>query len=288
MSTKNFGQALSEIIDNASEANRAKQPQTDEDYEGDDGLMYCHKCNSPRQTVVDLGNGNIKTVWCDCKCMAEKHLREAEELEEKKNQRKVNQNRSKAFYYSSMREWTFERDDRKNPRISDALKRYVDQFSYFYEKGQGLLLYGTVGTGKTYLAACVVNAVIDNMYSAKMTNFSRILNELQSSFDDRQKYIDEICKYSLLVIDDLGAERDSGYAREQVYSVIDSRYQTNKPIIITTNLSYAEIVGCTDMDRKRIYDRILERCHPIEVKGESRRKERAKQNYNMMNHMLGL
>ena len=126
------------------------------------------------------------------------------------------------------------------------------------------------------------------MYSAKMTNFSRILNELQNRFDGRQEYIDKICKYSLLVIDDLGVERDSAYALEQVYSVIDGRYQTKKPLIITTNLCYEEIVNCTDIDRRRIYDRILEICHPIEVKGESRRNARAKENYNMMKRVLGL
>lgn len=288
MSTKNFSQAFDEIIDSASEANRAGQPQTNEDYMGDDGLIYCHKCHSPRQTRIDLGDGKTRTVWCDCKCMEEKHHKEEKEFEEKQNQFRVNQIRSNAFHYSSMKEWTFERDDRKNPSISDKLKRYAGNFADFYKTGNGLLLYGAVGAGKTYLAACVVNAVIDNMYSAKMTNFSRILNELQNRFDGRQEYIDKICKYSLLVIDDLGAERDSEYAREQVYSVIDSRYQTKKPLIITTNLSYEEIVNCTDIDRRRIYDRILEICHPIEVKGESRRNARAKENYNMMKRVLGL
>ena len=99
-----------------------------------------------------------------------------------------------------------------------------------------------------------------------MTDFSRILNELQYC-KDRQGYIDKLCRCDLLIIDDLGAERDSAYATEQVFSVIDRRYKMMRPVIITTNLSYNEILNCTDCDRRRIYDRIMEMCHPIQVKG---------------------
>lgn len=145
------------------------------------------------------------------------------------------QARGRAFPAGAMKNWTFEHDDGTDAKISNAMRQYAGQFKEFYKNNIGVLLYGAVGTGKTFYAACVVNAVIEQGYSAKMTNFSRVLNMLQNT-NERQTYIDELCNYQLLVIDDLGVERQSQYAMEQVYNVIDTRYETRKPLIITTNL----------------------------------------------------
>ena len=70
-----------------------------------------------------------------------------------------------------------------------------------------------------------------------MTDFSRILHTLSDFKQDKQLYLDTLNSYDLLVIDDIGAERDTEYANEVVVSVIDSRCKSNKPMIITTNLT---------------------------------------------------
>ena len=101
----------------------------------------------------------------------------------------------------------------------------------------GLLLWGDVGTGKTFIAACIANALIEQGVAVLMTNFSKILNQLSATFnEDRNKYIENMNGYSLLIIDDLGIERNSEFALEQVFNVIDSRYRSKKPLIVTTNL----------------------------------------------------
>ena len=104
-----------------------------------------------------------------------------------------------------------------------------------------------------------------------MTNFASILNDLFSEAH-KNEYIDRLNKHNLLIIDDLGMERNTEYALEQVYNIIDSRYRTKKPLIVTTNLSITEIKGANDTAHKRIYDRILEMCIPIKFNGESIRR----------------
>ena len=58
----------------------------------------------------------------------------------------------------------------------------------------------------------------------RMTNFARILNELNRSFSGRNEVVDKLCRYPLLIIDDFGMERGTEYALEQIYSIVDSRY----------------------------------------------------------------
>ena len=75
----------------------------------------------------------------------------------------------------------------------------------------------------------------------RMTNFARIMNELNNSFSGRNAVVDRLCRYPLLIIDDFGMERGTEYALEQVYNIVDSRYRSQKPLIVTTNLTLDEI-----------------------------------------------
>ena len=107
------------------------------------------------------------------------------------------------------------------------------------EENIGLIIYGGVGTGKTYITCSIVNAIIEKyLYECKVMNFSQILNELQNGgFNlNRNEYIDSLTRKTLLVIDDFGIERDTEYALEQIYNVINARYQKQNPTIITTNM----------------------------------------------------
>lgn len=181
--------------------------------------------------------------------------------------------KSMCFQDSALYCWTFENDNGRNPLISKA-KTYVEKWSDMLSKNIGLLLWGEVGTGKTYFAACIANALVENCVSVKMTNFSTILNDLFYE-NDKNQYIDRLNNHSLLIIDDLGIERDTEYALEQVYNIIDARYKSNKPLIVTTNLTITEIKNPVDTAHKRIYDRVLEMCVPIKFDGENFRQQKA-------------
>ena len=189
------------------------------------------------------------------------------------------------FPESDMQYWTFTNAD--GCKIIWAAEKYVENFDRFIQEGKGLLLHGGVGVGKTFAAACIVNALIDKGRPCLMTNFSRILNTLWG-IDEKQAYIDSLNKFDLLVLDDLGIERQSEYVQEQVFNVVDSRYRAKLPLIVTTNLPLKELTSPESVGYGRIYDRLLEMCHPVKVEGESRRRQKVAGGYASMNAMLGL
>ena len=185
----------------------------------------------------------------------------------------VERYRSVGFTDKELKNCTFENSDNADSQATKAAKRYVENFSDFRKIGKGLMFYGGVGTGKTFLSSCIANALIDKSIPCLVTNFSRITNRLQSTFDGKQEYIDSLNKFSLLVIDDFGLERNTEYMNEIVYNVIDSRYRSGKPLIVTTNLTMQELSKPDSIDKERIYSRINEMCVRLEVTGKDRRKE---------------
>ena len=258
--------------------------------EGDyvvDDILYCGKCRTPKQAKIEF-MGEIRRPFCLCKCAVEK--REAEEREQKRRDflDRVKSLRASGFPDAEMQRWTFANDDRSNARISDIAQKYVEHFDEMRRRGKGLLLFGDVGTGKTFAAACIANALIDKGVPCLVTSFARLVNTLQGMYDGRQDYIDGLNRFPLLVIDDLASERDTEYMNEIVYNVIDSRYRSGLPLIVTTNLTGDELKHAAEITKKRIYSRLFEMCVPIEVKGVDRRKMKLKQDYSDLEEILGL
>lgn len=253
----------------------------------DDGLLYCHKCNTPKQSRIIIFDVE-RVVPCLCQCAAEAREEEERERERQKFLQQCERYRQMGFPDAHMQQWTFAHDDMKNPQLTKAMQNYVEHFPELKKQGKGLLLYGGVGSGKTFAACEVANALIDRGYPVLVTNFARLSNTLQGMFDGRQQYIDSLNKFSLLVIDDLAAERDTEYMQEQVYNIIDARYRACLPMIITTNLSGQEIKQPNNISKERIYSRLLERCHPIEVNTADRRRAALKAEYKDMQNILGL
>lgn len=252
-----------------------------------DGLLYCGKCKTPKQCRVEIF-GEVRTPMCLCQCEVEKKEREEEERLRQDFMRKIKQYRKMGFPESDMEHWTFANDDLSNEKITKAMQNYVDNFGELRKAGKGLLLYGSVGTGKTYAACEVANALIDKGYPVLVTNFARLTNTIQGMFEGKQTYIDSLNRFELLVIDDLAAERDTSYMNEQIFQIIDARYRAGLPMIITTNLTADELKSPADISKQRIYNRILERCHPIKVEGTNRRNRNIKSGFNEMQKLLGL
>lgn len=171
--------------------------------------------------------------------------------------------------------FTFAQDDRQQPKVSDTCQRYVDSWQEMQTNNIGVLLYGSVGTGKSFYASCIGCGLLEKCTTVAATNLPRLLNLLQSA-REKQELLDRLLSYELLILDDLGAERDSTFGLEQVYNVVDTRARSGLPLIVTTNLTLEEMEKPDSMQYARIYDRVLEMC-PIRIKltGESRRKKNA-------------
>ena len=256
------------------------------DHIGEDGLVYCGKCGSKKQLRVKFGD-KTHVVRCVCKC-------ESKELEEKKRQeeyeeqmRRINRLKEASMMDKKYREVTFEKYEvrEENKKVFEMAKKYAGRFQDMYKKNQGLLLYGPVGTGKSFTAACIGNYLLNNAKPVIMTSFVKILQDIWEN-DREAEYITILNSASLLIVDDLGTERETDYALEKVYNIIDSRVRASKPMIITSNLELNDMMECEDIRKKRIYDRILECCYPMYVGGKSFRMMKAAQRFDEMKDFL--
>lgn len=278
-----FKDAMEAIISNAEATGNIAEG----DYVGEDKLYYCGKCHTQKQTVIELF-GQTRVVPCICECEVAERRAEEEARKKREFFDRVMRMRNVGFPEKAMKYWTFENDDGSNPTLTNAMKNYVENFQTFKKEGKGLLLFGNVGTGKTYLAACVANALINKGIPCLVTNFARIANEVQGMFEGKQQYYDNLNAFPLLVVDDLGAERRTEYMQEIVFNVIDSRCRAGLPIIVTTNLTREELLNTTDITYKRIYSRLFEMCMPIEVTGKDRRQKALRDDIGRMKSLLGL
>lgn len=258
-----------------------------EDYAGKDGLLYCGKCHKPKEAYFPEGRTLFGRDRHPAECECQRASREEREkaIRHREHLQTVDRLKEKGFTDRSMRAWTFENDNGRTPQMKYA-RHYVEHFEEMKADNTGYLLWGGVGTGKSYLAGCIANALMEKEISVCMTNFSAILNDLKSGFDDKNAYIGQLCRYPLLIIDDFGMERDTSYGLEQLYNVIDSRYRSRKPLIVTTNLTLQELQNPEDTAHSRIYDRVLEMCVPIHFSGESYRKETAQNKLERLKEVL--
>lgn len=259
------------------------------DYLNEDGLLMCGKCHTPKQCrFIATWDGKEKKPYTLCDCARERKDAEEQARQAQDLRIEINRLRKLGFPDIEMADWTFAHDDGTDPKTTSIAHRYVDNFSEMKKRGKGLLLYGTVGTGKTYAAACIANELISQGHPCLVTNFARITNTLQGMFEGKQRYLDDFNRLDLLVIDDLAAERDTSYMNEMIFNVIDSRYRSGKPLIVTSNLTKADLMAPGSIERQRIYSRLLEMCVPVKVKGGDRRQKKLYDDSADMARLLGL
>lgn len=263
----------------------------DGDYVGEDGLIHCGKCNGKKQTrlpAFSMSGEKEMVVRCICKCQVEENKRREEAEERRKAMERIERLRNSSLIDDKLkgaRLNTFQKDS-DNQKVFTLAERYVQRFDEMYEKSQGILFWGTVGTGKSYTAACIANELLDRTIPVVMTSFVKILQNIQGNQEEEKVIMSRLDDARLLIIDDLGTERNTDYALEKVYNIIDSRYRSGKPLILTTNMTLKEMQETTDIRYKRIYDRIFEMCFPVRVTGRSWREKEAAKRFDNMKKLM--
>ena len=272
-----IGAVVDEVLKKLEKTTNEEIKAADDYTDDDTGLLMCGQCHTKKQKKISF-LGEERIVGCLCRCAAEKLEKEREEYRVKEELLNIQKMKSAGLQDRTFYNYTFDHCDASQENAVYA-KRYVEHFSEMVQTGQGLLFWGNVGTGKTFLAGCIANALLEQKNPVLMTSFPKILNALGGLYSsERNEYLASLNRYTLLVIDDMGIERESQYTVETIYTVIDERYKSGKPFVITTNIQLDILKKPQDVEHARIYDRIMERCMPVYFGGRNYRSELGQEN----------
>lgn len=284
------GEVVRQVLN--SRGSRQEPDTANGDYYDGEGLLCCGRCKTRKEYVQDVSKlwperGKIiLPVLCKCRMEEYRKQKERDEFEQKMVQ--LRRMKDASLMDAKYRDASFRTYivTEKNRKVKQLAERYTDCFSQMFEENQGLIFYGPVGSGKSYTAACIANGLLERFIPVIMTSFVKIMQNTQGFETDEADYLAQLNTAKLLILDDLGAERNTDYAIEKLYNVIDSRSRAAKPMILTTNLSLEDMMNCQDIRYKRIYDRIFETCYPVFVEGDSFRRIEAGRRFDRMREFL--
>lgn len=278
--------STAEAIVRTAKENEAMQMAEGDYYK--DGLLYCGKCNTPKQIICpkELGGDGIKTLPIPCKC-AEARL-DAEIEANKRQQRRMHNEE----WMSDLEEIgavcvpyaTFAQSDARDSKTEFEAKTYAKCFGQIQKDKNGLILFGDIGRGKTFYAECIANELIEKGYMVMFTSITKIADSLK---EHKAAVMKAVEKCDLLILDDFGAERDTPYMASQAYEIINTRYRsTKKTLVVTTNISFEAMTNEKDLTYRRTFDRVLEMCRRVTVGGPARREEIASEKKSKWTDLL--
>jgi DNA replication protein DnaC len=168
-----------------------------------------------------------------------------------------------------------------------AVRRFIDDLPANLEEGRGFWISGNTGTGKTTLAMLIAKSALEEGRSVAIYSLPKLLARIRRTYDSEPggdsylSFFERLTAVDLLHIDDLGAEKRSDWVLEQLYALVNERYETQRSIVVTTNLNEVELLGQIG---ERTVSRLLEICgEPETLLGQDHRsgydqaKERPRQ-----------
>ena len=166
--------------------------QDDEYFNEANKLIYCSKCHTPRQCRIQYG-GQVLTPPVMCKCQCEVDEQAEVDFQNQQYLMRIERLKANGLQDRYLRDYIFANDKGYNQEEIKKARRYVDHWNEMKLDCIGLLLWGDVGTGKTFIAACIANALIEKGVPVLMTNFSKILNTLTPMFkENHNNFIDSL------------------------------------------------------------------------------------------------
>jgi DNA replication protein DnaC len=159
-------------------------------------------------------------------------------------------------------------------QIVSAVRRFTDRIDEMLDRGRGLWLMGPVGTGKTTLAMLVAKSALTAGRSVAIYSLPRLLNEIRDTHRAERSHVDlldRLTAVDLLHIDDVGAERTTDWVLEELYSIVNARYEDERSMVITTNILDREAL-CEQISERTV-SRLTEMCDELPLIGHDRRMD---------------
>ena len=161
------------------------------------------------------------------------------------------------------------------PQIVATVRAFTTSISENLDAGRGLWIYGTVGTGKTTLAMIVSRLTMEAGHSVAVYSLPKLLDQIRSTYDDDTEVsfavlADRLTSVDLLHIDDVGAERATPWVLEQLYTIVNSRYEAERSVVITTNLERDDLAAQIG---ERVVSRLEEMCEILPLFGTDARRQ---------------
>jgi DNA replication protein DnaC len=227
-----------------------------------------------------------------CRCEREKYAKDKADQEAREKQIRLNQIMNNSLMDAKFRgctfnNWDFDIGDEK---IYKYCKKYADEFGTMKKEGIGMMLIGEPGNGKTFAVSCIANQLMERLVPCVCVSIDSLLSKIKSTYSKHRDDMDEsevirsLTNADLLIIDDLGTEQDGPWSRTTIYNIIDHRYRTGLPMIITTNVSMEEL---KQRYHSRVIDRINEMCTAVRNESKSIRKDKAKDKNKIFRDLVG-
>ncbi len=276
----------------------------------------CEFCGQERQ-CVDTGRrwpkGDI--IWdppepCDCPGAVEHRLqlKEAERQQREEWERGRHISRVKSLLKESKLPPRYQQAAFENARRTDANKKAyarafdycktieasiadaLDDSKYRYigydpEKiitvNRGLFITGPASSGKTHLAGCIVNTLLEREVRCLFGNVLDLLGRVKNTYNNdraetEDQVIDDLTAVPMLIIDDLGKEKVGSWTEQLLYHIINHRYEHLRPLIVTSNFTLTELEGRYTETGPYIVSRLIEMCDGLKMTGDDWRKGRSR------------
>lgn len=228
-------------------------------------LLKCEKCGGI--LLYRNEDGVDKGVFCECQ-------------QKERIEKRINKYRNMSITDRNNSQDTFERaktGSKAEDEIYLKFKKYAESFHMAKQDNIGLMLVGGAGTGKTYVANCISNKIMEKGYSVLSFNLSRYLMAIRENFPEEEKLLNAAKTVDLLFIDDVGSEKLTDWGLEKVFNLIDMRYRASLPIMITTNLKLSDLKRHLNFNESdKIVDRMIEMTKVFQFDWDSKRKEKSK------------